>query len=148
MKACSQTGKEVIGAAHERQKAVWTPRPMAHNGINEAGYRDTVEEIADKSGASNHRSRSDSRTGVSKSELKEPEGHEGHACGLVGAWRVSKEKPVVSDEAIAMAEHESKTKCVEQNAAETRVNDAFHEDVHGFMGAAKAGFEHGEANLH
>ena len=55
---------------------------------------------------------------------------------------------MISDEAVAVAEHEGKTKGIEEEAAETGVNNTFHQHVYGFARSTKAGLEHGEAYLH
>ena len=55
---------------------------------------------------------------------------------------------MVSDEAIAMAEHEREAECEEQQAAQAGVNDALHQYVDGLAGSAEAGLQHGESNLH
>ena len=55
---------------------------------------------------------------------------------------------MIADEAVAVAEHEREADGVEQNAAEAGIHHAFHQHVYGFAGAAEAGFEHREADLH
>ena len=55
---------------------------------------------------------------------------------------------MIADEAVAVAEHEGEADGVEEQAAETGVDDALHQHVDGFARAAEAGLEHGEADLH
>src|SRR5689334_22388063 len=121
---------------------------MADDGVNESGDRHAVNQVSDESGASDHGAGGDGRAGIGKGKLEQPERQEGDAGGLIGGWRILQEEPVIAYEAVAVAEHEGKAEAVEQNAAETGVDDAFHQYVYGFAGAAEAGFEHGEADLH
>ena len=53
-----------------------------------------------------------------------------------------------ADESVAMAEHESEAPGVEEDSAETGVDDALHENVDSLARAAESGFQHREANLH
>src|SRR3954452_6090658 len=55
---------------------------------------------------------------------------------------------MISDQSVAMAEHESETECIEEKAAEASIDDAFHQYVHRFPRPAEAGLKHREANLH
>ena len=55
---------------------------------------------------------------------------------------------MITDEAVAVAEHEGKTDGVEENAAKAGVDHAFHQHVDGFARATEAGFQHREPDLH
>ncbi len=121
---------------------------MADDRVDEAGDAEAVEQVADESGAADHRARGDGGAGVGEGELEEPECQERDAGGFVGGRRVLQEEPVIADEAVAVAEHEGEAEGVEENAAKAGVHDAFHQHVDGFTGAAEAGFQHGEADLH
>jgi hypothetical protein len=55
---------------------------------------------------------------------------------------------VVANEAVAVAEHEGKSKREEEQAAKAGVDDALHQHVDSFARPAKARFQHGEAYLH
>ena len=110
--------------------------------------REAVEQVADEAGAADHGARGDGGAGVGEGELEEPERQERDAGAFIGRRRALQEEPVLADEAVAVAEHEGKAEGVEQNAAEAGVDDAFHQYVDGFAGAAESGFEHGEAHLH
>ena len=67
---------------------------------------------------------------------------------FIGRGSVLQEEPVVSNEAVAVAEHECEAEGIEQNAAKAGIDDAFHQHVDGLTGAAEARFQHGEADLH
>ena len=121
---------------------------MTDDRIDEAGDADAVEQIADKTGAADHRARGDRGAGVGEGELEEPERQERNAGGFIGCRSALQEEPVIADEAIAVAEHEREAEGVEENAAQAGVHHAFHQHVDGFTRAAEAGFQHGEADLH
>ena len=55
---------------------------------------------------------------------------------------------MITNEAVAVAKHEGEAEGVEQQAAQTRVNHAFHENVDRLTRTAEAGLQHGEAHLH
>ena len=55
---------------------------------------------------------------------------------------------MISDKAVAVAEHEGKAEGEEEQAAEASVDDAFHQDIYGLARAAESGLQHGKANLH
>ena len=148
MEAHAQRREEVAGAAHGRQPAVRTPGPVSDDRIDETGDADAVEQVADETGAADHRARGDRRAGIGKGELENPDGQERDAGGFIGRRRVLQEEPVIADEAVAVAEHERETDGVEQNAAKAGVHDAFHQHVHRLARTAEAGFEHREADLH
>src|SRR6266403_1955695 len=135
-------------AAHQGQPAIRTPGPVANDRIDETGNGNTVEEIADKSGPADHRSGSDCGAGIRKSKLEDPDGEERDACGFVGRRCPLQEEPVISNESIAVAEHEGKADGIEENAAKTGIYNAFHEYVDGFARTTESGLQHGEANLH
>ena len=59
-----------------------------------------------------------------------------------------RKKNSVPKNGVARAEHEGEAPGVEEEPAETGVDDALHEDVDRLARAAEAGFEHGEAGLH
>src|SRR5450631_262362 len=148
VEAGSEGRQEMAVGTHKREEAVGPPGPVSNDGINKSGDGDAVEQIADEAGASDHGARGDGGAGVGESELKQPEGEKGDAGGFIGCRDALEEEPMVSDETVAMAKHEGEAKGIEEDAAEAGVNDAFHEDVDGFAGAAEPGFEHGEADLH
>src|SRR5581483_11669524 len=148
VEALSQSGKKVSSRSHSGEEPVRTPRPVTDDWVNEAGHRDTIEKVADKSGATDHRAGSDRRAGVREGELEEPECQERHARRLVRCWSIFQEEPVISDESVPVAEHERGTERVKEESAQTGVDDALHQHVHGLARAAEPGFEHGEAHLH
>src|ERR1700735_2312255 len=148
MEALTERWKKEPSGAHGCKESVWTPCPMADDGIDESRNTKRVEQVTDKAGASNHRARCDSGAGVSKSELEDPDSEERDTGRLVRFRGILQEEPVVADEAVAVAEHEGKADGVKQNAAETCVYDAFHQNVYGFPRTAKAGFQHCETHLH
>lgn len=59
-----------------------------------------------------------------------------------------RETPVIPDEAVAMAEHEGEAEGIERQTAKAGIDDGLHQHVHRLAGAAKAGLQHGEADLH
>ena len=110
---------------------------------------DAIEQVADESGAADHRARGDRRAGIGEGELEEPECQEGHAGALHRlparpAGRTSGH----ADEPVAVAEHEGEAESVEEQPAEARIDDALHQHVDRFARAAESGFEHREADLH
>ena len=121
---------------------------MANDGIDEAGDADRVEQIADKTGAADHCAGGDGGAGIGEGELEDPDGKERDAGGLIGFGSALQEEPVIADEAVAVAEHEGEANGVEENAAETRIDDALHQHVDGFARSAETRFQHGEADLH
>src|SRR5437763_1091918 len=52
------------------------------------------------------------------------------------------------NESAAMREHERKANGVEEDAAKTGIDNALHQNVHGFTGTAESGFQHCEPYLH
>src|SRR5690242_601652 len=54
----------------------------------------------------------------------------------------------MTNEPVAMTEHEREANGVEQDATEASVHYAFYEHVYGFAAAAETGFKHREADLH
>ena len=109
---------------------------------------EAVKQVADESGAADHRAGGNGRAGVGKSKLEKPERQESHSAGFIGCRHALQEKPVVADQAVAVAEHERETEGEEEDAAETGIHDAFHQHVDGLARATEAGLEHGEADLH
>src|SRR5690348_11393299 len=148
MKAGSQRGKEMPRAAHQGQKTIGAPSPMPNDGVDKTGNGHAVKQVTCKSGAADHGAGGDRGAGVSERKLEEPEGQKSYTRALVCCRCSLEEKPMVSDEAVTMAEHEGETKRIKENAAEAGVHDAFHEDVHRLTGAAETCLEHGEAYLH
>ena len=55
---------------------------------------------------------------------------------------------MISNESVAVAEHERKPDGIEEDATKTGVHNAFHEHVHGFARTTESGLQHGEADLH
>src|SRR5581483_7723115 len=92
VEALSQSGKKVSSRSHSGEEPVRTPRPVTDDWVNEAGHRDTIEKVADKSGATDHRAGSDRRAGVREGELEEPECQERHARRLVRCWSIFQEE--------------------------------------------------------
>src|SRR5262249_38686988 len=72
VEARTHRGEEVAGASHRRQEAVRPPGPVSDDRIDKPGDADTVEQVTDKSGASDHCARGNGRTGIRESELEEP----------------------------------------------------------------------------
>src|SRR5581483_3915746 len=99
---------------------------MSDDWIDETGNSNAIKQIADESGASNHCARRYGRAGIGKSELKQPERQERNARGFIGRRHALQEEPVISNEAVAVAEHEGKTEGVKENAAKACVYNAFH----------------------
>ena len=130
--------QEVSGAAHRGQEAIRTPGPVADDRIDEAGDREAVEQIADETGAADHRAGSDRGAGIGEGELEEPERQERDARGFIRRRRAVQEEPVQPDEAVAMAEHERESEGVKEDAAKARVDNALHQHVDGFARAAEA----------
>src|ERR1700674_1332476 len=135
-------------AAHQGQPAIRSPGPVANDRIDETGNGNTVEEIADKSGTADHGSGSDRGTGIRKSKLEDPDGEERDAGGFIGRRSTLQEEPVISNESVAVAEHEGKADGIEENAAKTGIHNAFHEHIDGFARTTESGLQHGEADLH
>src|SRR5579872_1124201 len=102
---------------------------MSDDWINKPGHADAVKKVADEPGAADHRARGNSRAGVGKGELKDPHRQKCDACGFIGRWCILQKEPVIPDESVAMAEHEGKSNCVEENSAKAGVHDAFHQNV-------------------
>src|SRR5229473_4169153 len=148
MKAHSKPGPEMPIAAHQCKPAVRAPCPVANDWINKSGDAQTVKQVAHEAGTANHRAGSDRRAGIREGKLKQPNGEKCDAGPFIGMGRALQKEPVITDKAIAMAEHECETDRKEQNAAETGIHHAFHQYVYGFPGTAEAGFQHGESNLH
>src|SRR5579863_5614546 len=117
-------------AAHQRQEAIGAPGPVTDNRIDETRDRDAVQQVSDESGTPDHCSRSNRRASVGEGKLKKPERQKRDAGTFVGCGNVFQEKPLVSDEAIAVAEHEREAKGPEEQAAQAGVDDAFHQDVY------------------
>ncbi len=90
---------------------------MADAGIDEARNADGVEQVADETGAPDHCARGNGGAGIGESKLEDPDGQEHNACGIIGFWCALQEEPVVANESVAVAEHESKADSVEQDAA-------------------------------
>src|SRR5665213_3075857 len=126
MERHSGRGPEMSIRAHHGEPAIRTPGPVTDDRVNESGNGHAVKQVASESGAADHRSRGDSGAGIGESELEYPDRQERDACGFVRGWRALQEEPVIADEAVAVAEHEGKADRVEENAAETSVNHAFH----------------------
>src|SRR6185295_9780941 len=104
---------------------------MADDRINETRNGEAVNQIAHEAGPSDHGARCNRRARVGKRELKEPERQESHAAGFIGCGSALQEKPVITDEAVAMAEHEREAKSKEEQAAKARIDDTFHQHIDG-----------------
>src|SRR5262249_32617111 len=126
MKSHSERLKKVPLASHRGEKSIGTPRPMPNDGIDESRHRNAVQKVANKAGPADHRTGCNRRAGVRKRELEEPKRKESNAARFVCRGRALQEKPVISDEAIAVAEHEGEAKSEEQQPAETRIDDTLH----------------------
>src|SRR6267142_4319794 len=148
VKVHSKRRQKVSHATHSHKKSVRPPGPVTNDWINKTGNGETVEQVANKSSAANHGAGSDGRAGIGKGKLEKPECQERHATGLISSRHILQEKPVVPDKSVAVAKHECETDSEEENAAETCIDDAFHQDVDGFARATEASLQHGEANLH
>src|SRR5262249_31398666 len=106
MEALAERREEVAGCAHQSEEAVRTPSPVTDDRVDEAGNADRVDKVADEAGAADHGARRDRRAGVSESELEDPDREERNAGGFIRSGRALQEEPVVTDEAVALAEHE------------------------------------------
>ena len=123
--------REVVAvAAHGREPAVRTPRPVAEDRVDEARDADAVDQVADETGAADHRAGGDRRAGVRECVLEDPEREERDARRAVGGRRVLQEEELGAEPRRARAEHEREAPSVEEEAAEARVDDAFHQYVH------------------
>src|SRR3954451_9195790 len=118
MKAHAKRWEEVAVTAHQSEPAVRPPCPVPDDRINKTSDAEAIQKIADESGAADHRARGNGRTGIGEGKLEYPDCQERDAGGFVGRRRALKEKPVIADEAVAMAEHECKADGIKQNAAE------------------------------
>src|SRR5207244_2968266 len=112
MKARAQRRQEIPRAAHGCQKSVRSPGPVADDRVNEPRDRETVEQIPDKSGTTNHGAGRNGGTGIRKRKLEEPEGQKRYAGGLIGGRHIVQEEPVHADEAVTVTEHERETERV------------------------------------
>ena len=121
---------------------------MTNDRVNETRNTQAVDQITDKPRATNHGARSDSGTSVGKRELKQPEGEKRHACGFVRCRCILEEEPVVSDQSIAVTEHEREAPCIKEDSAEACVDNTFHQDVNRLARSAKSGLKHRETDLH
>src|SRR5258706_3324653 len=148
MEPHAQRWEEVSSAAHGCQPAVRSPGPVSDDGVNETSDAEAVEKITNEPGAANHCPRGDGRASIGKSELENPDRQERHAGGFISRRCTLQEEPVITNEPVAVSKHEGKTDGVKQNAAKTSIHHALHQHVHGFTGAAEAGFQHGETDLH
>src|ERR1700680_2273679 len=101
-------------AAHVCQPAVRPPGPVTDDRVNETRNADAVKQVADETGSSDHRARSDGRAGIGESELEDPNGQERHASSFIGCRGVLEEEPVVADEAVAVGEHKREADGVEE----------------------------------
>src|SRR5262249_23711966 len=99
-------------------------------------------------GAAHHGARGDSAARVGERELEEPEREERDAGRSIRVGRAVEEEELVSDEAVARAEHEREAERPEERAAKARIDDAVQEDVHGRARRRKARLEEEEARLH
>src|SRR5260370_14433055 len=124
------------------------PGPVSDDWVNETSHTDAVKKVAHEPSAADHGSGGNSRACIGEGELEDPHREESHSRGFIGGWRVLQEKPVITDETVAVGEHKREADGVEQNAAKAGVHYALDENVHGFTRPAEAGFEHGEADLH
>src|SRR5450432_1670685 len=59
VEAHAQGWEEVAIAAHQSQPSFRAPRPVSDDWINEAGYRDAIEQVADERGSADHGARRD-----------------------------------------------------------------------------------------
>src|SRR5579871_3062536 len=148
MKRHAERWEHVARAAHVSEPAVRTPRPVANDRVNEAGYADAIEQVADESSTADHRARGDCRAGIGECELENPDGEKCDAGTLIRVGGMLEKEPVVTDESIAVAEHERETDGIEQNAAEASIDHALDQHVDRFPRAAEASFQHREAHLH
>ena len=114
MEALTEVGEEVACGAHGCQESVRPPCPVANDGIDEARHADRVEQVADEAGAPDHGAGGNGGAGVRERELEDPEGKEGDARCLIGCGCPLQEEPVVTDEAVAMAEHEGEADGIEE----------------------------------
>src|SRR5579864_9183850 len=113
---------------------------MPNDRINETGDGHAIEQVADESGAADHRARGNCGAGIGKGKLEDPDRQERYSGGFIGCRRILEKEPMVADEAVAMAEHEGEAEGVEQKAAKTSVDDTFHQHVDGLARTAEAGF--------
>src|SRR5580700_6725605 len=113
METLSEAGQKIAGCTHGCEEAIRSPRPVTNDGVDESGDADRVEQIANETGSTDHCTGRDGGAGVSKRELKDPDGKECHACRLIRFRRALEEEPVIADEAVAMAEHEGEPDGVE-----------------------------------
>src|SRR6202043_3818473 len=100
------------------------------DGIDETGNGNAIKEVANKPGATDHRARGNGRASVGESKLENPDGKKCDAGGFIGCGRALQEEPVITDEAVAVTEHEREAEGIEQQSAQTCVNHTFHEHVH------------------
>ena len=114
METHAQRGEDVTRAAHSRQPAVRSPSPVSNDRIDETCDTDAVKEVADESGSTDHRARCNCRAGIRKGKLEDPDRQKCDARGFVGGRRMLQEEPVISDEPVAVAEHESEADGIEE----------------------------------
>ena len=78
-----------------------------------------------------------------KAKLEDPESEEGDAAGLVRGGNALQEEPVVTDEAVAMAEHEGEADGVEEGCRTGEVSTMHSiSTLTSLTRAAEACFEH------
>ena len=130
------------------EPTVRTPRPVTDDRVDEAADAEAVKEIADEAGAADHGAGGDGAARIREGVLEEPVSKERDARTLVGVRSPLQEEPVVTDEAIAMAEHEGEAPCIEEEPAEARVDDAFENHVDRLTRTGEARLEKHEAGLH
>src|SRR5262245_28856881 len=148
MEVHSKSREKISCAAHCGQETVGAPGPVTDDRIDEARYRQAVEEITHKSRAANHCARSDGGASIREGKLEKPECEERHSSSLIGSRGAVEEEPIHPNEPVTMTKHKRKTESVKKKSTKAGVHNAFHQHVYGLARAAETSFKHGEANLH
>src|SRR5215467_11002455 len=125
----AQRRQKVSRSSHGGEETVRSPGPVTDDWIDKSRYRHAIKQVADETRAPDHRARGDGRAGIGKSKLEQPKGQERHARRLIGNGCTLQEEPVVTNKAVAVAEHEGKSEGEEEQAAKARIDDAFHQHV-------------------
>ena len=141
--AVAQPGVTIGEGAHPR---VRVPAPVHHDGVDEAGDDDGVDEVGRVLRPSGQRPCHDGGGGGGEGELEEPVGVAVARLRQFVEGEVAEPDELVRG--VAYAVGESPANEPEGDTADTGVDHVLHQDVRRLLRADEARREHGEAGLH
>src|SRR5207247_9050182 len=91
-------------------------RPVSDDRREKRSDTEAIQKGADECSAADHSAGGNRRAGVGESELENPDSKERDPGTFISRRRSLQKEPVITDESVAMTEHERESNGIEQEA--------------------------------